>query len=415
VVRKSLVHKEQFTGETVTCMLADSTKRTVPVAKVDIDSPYLTGKFDVWCMENPVCDLIIGEVSNARKLHDPDPDWTPVLSVVSRQQKREKTKPVPSLKVPEIVKDGVRPENIHRNHHVENHDQVNMLVGDNMLTSEDTNAENIDDQEDEQGIECLSIPDEETYHDVEVNDDLQESQKESVSEVLSSKFPDVLTSIPGCTSVLQQDVRTTTERPVRIAPRLPLSARIETVKVEVRKLSEEQIPVLTEVLQKLEAAKLTAKPSKCAIAYNQLECFGHIDGREAIHPHPDKVRAVQEATRPTTKKQLRSFLGLVNFHRRFIPNCAHISLPLTDLTRKFAPNKIHWTESQEMAFQGLKKTLTSSPILKLPDLTETSILQTDASDRGIGVVLLQEENKVKQPNSIAFVNRKLKKTELNHL
>jgi hypothetical protein len=121
--------------------------------------------------------------------------------------------------------------------------------------------------------------------------------------------------------------------------------------------------------------------------------LGHIVGQEAIQPHPDKVRAVQEATRPTTKKQLHSFLGLVNFYRRFIPNCAHISLPLTDLTRKFAPNKIHWTESQELAFQGLKKALTLSPILKLPDITETFILQTDASDRGIGAVLLQEENK----------------------
>jgi hypothetical protein len=95
-------------------MLADSTKRTVPVAKVDIDSPYLTGKFDVWCMDNPVFDLIIGEVSNARKPHDPDPDWTPVLSVETRQQKRERAKPVPPLKVPEIVKDDIRPDDIRK-------------------------------------------------------------------------------------------------------------------------------------------------------------------------------------------------------------------------------------------------------------------------------------------------------------
>jgi hypothetical protein len=134
--------------------------------------------------------------------------------------------------------------------------------------------------------------------------------------------------------------------------------------------------------------------------------LGHIAGQEAIQPHPNKVRVVQALTHPTTKKQLRSFLGLVNFYRRFIPNCAYISVPLTDLTRKFSPNKIHWTESQELAFQNGKKALTSSPILKLPNITETFILQTDASDHGIGAVLLQEENKVKQP--ITFISRKLK-------
>lgn len=98
---------------------------------------------------------------------------------------------------------------------------------------------------------------------------------------------------------------------------------------------EDHVVSLTEVLQRLREANLTAKPSKCVIAYSKLECLGHIVGEEMVQPHPDKVRAVQEANRPVTKKQLRSFLGLVNFYRKFIPNCAHISLPLTDLTRKF--------------------------------------------------------------------------------
>lgn len=68
VVRKSLVLKDQFTGVHVTCVLADSTKRVVPVATIDIDSPYLTGKYNVWCMDNPVFDLIIGEVRSKEAL-----------------------------------------------------------------------------------------------------------------------------------------------------------------------------------------------------------------------------------------------------------------------------------------------------------------------------------------------------------
>lgn len=165
-------------------------------------------------------------------------------------------------------------------------------------------------------------------------------------------------------------------------------------------------------MQRLREANLTAKPSKCVIAYSKLECLGHIVGEEMVQPHPDKVRSVQEANRPVTKKQLRSFLGLVNFYRKFIPNCAHISLPLTDLTRKFSPNKIQWTESQEISFQNLKKALTSSPILKLPNLSKVFILQTDASDRGLGAVLLQEDLDQKQP--ISYISRKLNKAEENY-
>jgi hypothetical protein len=87
VVRKSLVKDEKLTGKFETCILADSAKRTVPLAKVYIDTPYVTGEFEVWCMENPVFDLIVGEVSNARKSHEPDPEWEPttVLAVETRQ------------------------------------------------------------------------------------------------------------------------------------------------------------------------------------------------------------------------------------------------------------------------------------------------------------------------------------------
>ncbi|XP_062572173.1 uncharacterized protein LOC134234132, partial [Saccostrea cucullata] len=116
VVRRSLVKDESLTGKSETCILADNTKRVVPLAKVCIDSPYVKGEFEVWCMENPVFDLIIGEVHDARKPHDPDPEWRPktVLAVETRQQAKEKTKPYPALRVPDIVKDDIKPEDIQR-------------------------------------------------------------------------------------------------------------------------------------------------------------------------------------------------------------------------------------------------------------------------------------------------------------
>ncbi|XP_062609261.1 uncharacterized protein LOC134271008 [Saccostrea cucullata] len=116
VVRRSLVKDESLTGKSETCILADNTKRVVPLAKVCIDSPYVTGECEVWCMENPVFDLIIGEVHDARKPHDPDPEWRPktVLAVETRRQAREKKKPYPALRVPDIVKDDIKPEDIQR-------------------------------------------------------------------------------------------------------------------------------------------------------------------------------------------------------------------------------------------------------------------------------------------------------------
>ncbi|XP_062572789.1 uncharacterized protein LOC134234761 [Saccostrea cucullata] len=172
---------------------------------------------------------------------------------------------------------------------------------------------------------------------------------------------------------------------------------------------DQHISVLSQVLQRLRLANLTARPMKCSLAYRKLECLGHIIGDDKVHPHPDKVSAIQQANHPTTKKQLRSFLGLVNFYRKFISNFAHIALPLTDLIRKFSPSKLQWTEAQELAFQNLKASIIQSPILKLPGLSKVFIVQTDASDRGIGAVLLQEEGEFKLP--VAYASRKLKPSE----
>lgn len=133
-----------------------------------------------------------------------------------------------------------------------------------------------------------------------------------------------------------------------------------------------------------------ASPSKCSIGYASLECLGHFVGDNTLKPHPDKVKSITDAQRPITKKQVRSFFGLVGFYRKFIPNFACIALPLTDLTKKGQPNTVIWEEVHENAFRTLKHALVKVPILKLPDITQTFILMTDASDRGIGAVLMQE-------------------------
>ncbi|MES9994361.1 MAG: RNase H-like domain-containing protein [Candidatus Thiodiazotropha sp.] len=173
---------------------------------------------------------------------------------------------------------------------------------------------------------------------------------------------------------------------------------------------------LRRLLDRLRSAKLTAKPSKCMIGYDNIECLGHNIVGQTIRPKEDKTQAIRDAPRPTTKRQIKSFLGLAGFYRRFIPNFSSIASPLTDLTKRDRPNSIKdWQDQHEKAFQTLKNRLTSSPILRLPVFTEQNpfVLRTDASDIGLGAILLQDfEGEGRLP--IAYASKKLLPRERNY-
>ena len=91
-------------------------------------------------------------------------------------------------------------------------------------------------------------------------------------------------------------------------------------------------------LDRLQAAKLTAKPSKCKIGYSKIECLGHNIQDQTLRPKDDKIQSIREAQRPVTKKQVRGFLGLAGFYWKFIPNFSEVAAPLTDLIKKDRPN-----------------------------------------------------------------------------
>ncbi|XP_069140237.1 uncharacterized protein [Argopecten irradians] len=175
---------------------------------------------------------------------------------------------------------------------------------------------------------------------------------------------------------------------------------------------EQHLEVLRELFGRLRKARLTARPTKCSIGFKSLPCLGYVVGDQRLRPDQEKIKAIEEAPRPETKKQVRSFLGLASFYRRFIPNFSAIAIPLSDLTKKGLANKVEWNANHEKAFLSLKKMLTSSPVLKLPDLSQEFILRTDASDTGIGAVLLQEENDKAMP--VAYASRKLLPREKNY-
>jgi hypothetical protein len=168
---------------------------------------------------------------------------------------------------------------------------------------------------------------------------------------------------------------------------------------------EDHLSILETVFSRINLAKLTIKPSKCFFGYKDLAFVGHKVSTGTIQPHPDKFAEIQEALAPTTKRQVRSFIGLIGHYRRFVPNFSTIAVPLTDLTKNGLPNKVIWEDVQERSFQHLKSMLMQDPILRLPDFNKPFWLQVDASDTGIGAVLMQEYDGELFP--ISYASKKL--------
>ena len=175
---------------------------------------------------------------------------------------------------------------------------------------------------------------------------------------------------------------------------------------------EEHIKALRELFTRLSEAGMTIRPTKCLFGVNTVDFLGHRLEEGLIGLHEDNVTKIRDAPRPTTKKQIRSFMGLAGYYRDFIPNFAAIAAPLSDLTRKGQPNKVVWGEAQEKAYQSIKALLTKEPVLRLPDPGKTYFLQTDASDSGIGAVLMQEHDGKLFP--VCYGSKKLSSAERNY-
>ena len=143
-----------------------------------------------------------------------------------------------------------------------------------------------------------------------------------------------------------------------------------------------------------------------------IDFVGHRVGRDTVKPLPEKIEQVLSATTPTTKKQLRAFLGLIGYYRRYIDGFATLSAPLTDALKGGVRTALKWGPEQAAAFETLKDKLCSDPVLRLPDLSRPFVLRTDASDVGLGSVLLQEFDDGLFP--IAYAGRKLNSAERNY-
>jgi len=173
------------------------------------------------------------------------------------------------------------------------------------------------------------------------------------------------------------------------------------------KTKEDHEAHLRLILDKLREHNLYANPKKCEFFKTELVFLGHIVSSDGTKVDPSKIAAVNSWPKPTTITELRGFLGLANYFRRFIQGYSTIVAPLTHLTRK--ESGVHnWDATCDRAFQQIKTALVNAPVLAYPDFEKPFDLICDASDHGIGAVLLQDAR------PIAFLSKKFAPAEQNY-
>ena len=172
--------------------------------------------------------------------------------------------------------------------------------------------------------------------------------------------------------------------------------------------AESHLLKLKEVLDRLRSAGLKLKLTKCNFCRSKIKFLGHEIDAEGIHTLKDKTIAIQNFPQPNTVENVRSFIGLSGYYRKFIKDFASIAKPLTSLLKK--ETKFEWGPAQEKSFSELKRALTNPPVLVFPDYTQPFQLYTDASGKGLGAVLTQPDENGRM-RVIAYASRVLNDAE----
>ncbi|GFW35243.1 retrovirus-related Pol polyprotein from transposon 297 [Trichonephila clavipes] len=307
--------------------------------------------------------------------------------------------------------------------------------------------------------------------DVQLNSKLSQIQRGQLKELLY-EYSNLLSNIPGCTDLAEHDIELESERAIVAKPYRMSPRQIEILKSEVNKMLElkiiepgesdfasplilveaqgkearpcidyrsqlmanllrncedfavpylddiaifslawdDHLKHLKDVFDRLRSAKLHIKPSKCQFAQAYVKYLGHLVGQGLRTPGELKVQVIKYFPIPTNKTQVRAFLGLSGYYRRYIPEFSVIAAPLTDLLKgRNRKSTVDWNSSCQNAFEELKTRLSKNPVLYSPDFTKPFIIQCDASNLGIGVVLSQVCENEEHP--IMFLSKKLSLAE----
>ena len=173
---------------------------------------------------------------------------------------------------------------------------------------------------------------------------------------------------------------------------------------------EEHLLKLTKVFDRLVEANFKLKLEKCQFLKKELKYLGHLITGDGVKPNPDKIDAIRRYPIPQTKREIKSFLGLLGYYRKFIRDFAKITKPFTKCLKKSA--KVELTEEYRNAFKKCQTLLTNDPILQYPDFDKEFIITTDASDIAVGAVLSQGNIGTDKP--VCYASRTLSDTETNY-
>ena len=181
--------------------------------------------------------------------------------------------------------------------------------------------------------------------------------------------------------------------------------------IVVGKNFEEHLTALHLVLERLEQSGLKLKPTKCHLCQSEVQYLGHVVSAQGVAVDPSKTDRVRNWPTPQSKLEIQQFLGLASYYRRFVPDFATVAQPLHHLTEKTV--SFVWNAACQCAFEELKERLTTAPILAFPDFACTFLLDTDASEYGIGAVLSQVGADGRE-KVVAYASRVLSKPERNY-
>lgn len=173
----------------------------------------------------------------------------------------------------------------------------------------------------------------------------------------------------------------------------------------------QHISELQEVFKRLREEGLYLKPKKCTFATNKMKFLGFVMDKNGLRTDPDKVMAITKFPQPTTRTEVRAFLGLAMYYRRFIQNFATIAAPLNQLLRK--GQSLTWTPEQEKAFRELKIALSTNPVLARPNWERMLRLFTDACAIGLGAVLAQDDDSGRE-RVICYASKGTRGAEQNY-
>jgi hypothetical protein len=173
---------------------------------------------------------------------------------------------------------------------------------------------------------------------------------------------------------------------------------------------DQHVQHMESVLRSIAEADLVINAAKCHLFKKRIRFLGHVVESGVVRPDPGKTEVIASWPDPADTNQVQTFLGFVNYYRKFIPAFASVAEPLYSLLRKNTPWK--WDASQVSAMQTLKRLMTSEPILHMPDFNERFIVYTDASDFGLGAVLAQQVKE--NERVICFASKSMNASQRNY-